>query len=302
MVSLEVSLCGLKLRNPTVLASGIRGNNAYLLIRAAKEGAGAVTSKSCSLLPREGHNNPTMMGCQPFMLNAIGLSNPGVDEEVEEIRIAVKRAGVPVIASIFAHSVEDFAKLASRISEAKPHMIEMNISCPNVHREGKMFSASPSDAASAVAAAREATSAPISAKLSPDVPNIGEIAAACVGAGANCITAVNTMGGMLIDAYARRPVLFNEYGGVSGPALKPIALKAVYSIRKAIGPDVPIIGTGGGASGLDAVEMIMAGATAVGVGSAVVLRRNAFREICNEMKAFMKENGYSKISQLKLES
>ncbi|MEM4634025.1 MAG: dihydroorotate dehydrogenase [Candidatus Anstonellaceae archaeon] len=297
---LETKLCGLRLRNPLVLASGIRGNSAHLLVRAAREGAGAVTSKSCSLLPREGHNNPTMLDYQGTMINAIGLSNPGVDEEIEEIKEAIKLAGVPVIASVFATTIEDFGEVVRRMSEAKPHMIELDISCPNVHREGRMFSCYASDAASVVAKAREATKIPLSVKLSPDVPNIGEIAKECVLAGADCITAINTVGGMLIDPFSRRAILHNWFGGVSGPTIKPIALKAVYLIRKAIGPEVPIIGTGGVCSGLDAVEMIMAGATAVGIGSGLVLRKQAFREIADEMKDFMKNNGYSSISQLKL--
>ncbi len=298
---LETSLCKNKMKNPLVLASGVRGSSAHLLIRAAKEGAGAVTSKSCSLSPREGHANPTMVNSADVMLNAIGLSNPGVEEEIEEIKKAVKEAGVPVIASIVAFSVKDFAEVAGRISEAKPHMIEVDVSCSNVHREGKMFASSAKDASDVASAVRGATKIPFSMKLSPDVADIGEIAKACVDSGADCITAINTVGGMYIDAYAKRGVLDSWFGGVSGPALKPIALKSVHLVRKAVGPGVPIIGTGGVASGLDAIEMIMAGATAVGVGTAVVLRKKVFSEIRGEMESFMKENGYSKLSQLKLE-
>jgi len=154
---------------------------------------------------------------------------------------------------------------------------------------------------SAAMALRKATKIPFSVKLSPDVPNIGEIAKACVESGADCITAVNTVGGMYIDAHARRGVLHNRFGGVSGPLLKPIALKCVYNVRKAVGPEVPIIGTGGVTTGLDAIEMIMAGATAVGVGTGVALRKDAFRAIASEMSAFMKQNKYSDISQLHLE-
>ncbi|HIH19422.1 TPA: dihydroorotate dehydrogenase [Candidatus Micrarchaeota archaeon] len=300
-MGLETQLCKMKLRNPTVLASGIRGNNAHLLIRAAKEGAGAVTSKSCSLAPREGHNNPTMINTPEAMLNAIGLSNPGVEEEIGEIRAAVMGAKVPVIASIVAFSIEDFGKVAERISEAAPHMIEVDAACPNTHREGRMFSACAQDAAAVAKAVEEATNIPFSMKLSPDVPNIGEIAQACVDAGADAITAINTMGGMYVDAYARRAVLHNWFGGVSGPALKPVALKAVYNIRKAVGPKIPIIGTGGISTGMDAIEMIMAGANAVGIGSAVVLRKNVFKGVCSEMSAFMKEKGYKRLYELKLE-
>ncbi|MFA6489495.1 MAG: dihydroorotate dehydrogenase [Candidatus Micrarchaeia archaeon] len=298
---LETSICGLKMKNPLVLASGIRGNSAHLLIRAAKEGAGAVTSKSCSLLPREGHSNPTMVDKNGVMLNAIGLSNPGVEEEITEISYAVKDAGVPIIASIVAFSVEDFAKVAERISEAAPHMIEVDAACPNTHSEGRMFSACVKDAVAVTKAVRKATKIPFSIKLSPDVPNIGQIAKACVDEGADCITAINTVGGMYIDAYAKKAVLHNWFGGISGPAIKPVALKSVYSIRQAVGPKVPIIGTGGVANGMDAIEMIMAGATAVGVGSALVLREKAFSGIADEMRAFMEENGYSGLSQLKLE-
>jgi len=298
---LETTLCGFKLKNPLVLASGVRGNSAHLLARAAKEGAGAVTSKSCSLSPREGHNNPTMLEQQGVMLNAIGLSNPGVEEEIGEIQTAVKEAGVPVIASVVAFSVEDFGRVAARISVAKPHMVEVDASCPNIEQGGKMFSSYLEDAAAVARCVRKATKLPFSVKLSPDVPNIGEIAAACVAEGAGCITAINTVGGMYVDPYSRRAVLHNWFGGVSGPAIKPVALKAVYNIRKAVGPKVQIIGTGGVSTGLDAIEMLMAGANAVGIGSGIVLRKNAFQEISEEMGSFMEENGYSKISQLKLD-
>jgi len=300
---LQTTLCGMTLENPLILASGIRGNTADLLIRAAREGAGAATSKSCSLLPREGHVNPTMVGADGVYMNAIGLSNPGVDEEIYEIRRAVKEAGIPIIASIYAREVPEFAKAASKIAEAKPHMIEVDISCPNVHREGAMFSSYAKDAAEVCVAVRDATSIPFSAKLSPDVPNIGEIARACVGSGAKCITAVNTIGGMYIDAHARRAVLSNGFGGISGAAIKPVALKAVYNIRRAIGDSVPIIGTGGISGGLDAIEMIMAGATAVGVGTAVALRKEKkpFAAIASEMQSFMKKEGFTKLQQLRLE-
>ncbi len=300
---LETTLCGIRLKNPLILASGIRGNSAGLLIRAGKEGAGAATSKSCSLSPREGHANPTMVDTQGAYMNAIGLSNPGVDEEIYEIREAVAKSGIPIIASIYAKDVRGFAGAAARISEAKPAMLEVDISCPNVHREGAMFSSYPKDAAEVCLAVRDATSIPFSAKLSPDVSNIGEIARACVASGASCITAINTVGGMYIDATARRAVLANAFGGISGPAIKPVALKSVYLIRKAIGEKVPIIGTGGVSSGIDAIEMLIAGATAVGVGTAIAQRKESapFAAIAKEMEAFMKKEGIGKLSNLKLQ-
>ena len=302
MSSLETTLCGIKLRNPLILASGIRGNSAGLLIRAGKEGAGAATSKSCSLLPREGHANPTMVDESGAYMNAIGLSNPGVDEEIYEIREAAAKAGIPIIASIVAGEVRDFAAVAARISEAKPAMIEVDISCPNVHREGAMFSSYAKDAAEVCVAVRDATPILFSVKLSPDVPNIGEIARACAGSGASCITAINTIGGMYIDAHARHAVLANSFGGISGSAIKPVALKAVYNIRRAVGDKVPIIGTGGVFTGIDAVEMLMAGATCVGVGTAIATRKEAapFKAIAAEMEAFMKKEGFKKLSDIKL--
>ncbi|MFA5930462.1 MAG: dihydroorotate dehydrogenase [Candidatus Micrarchaeia archaeon] len=303
MSILETTLCGIKLRNPLILASGIRGNSAGLLVRAGKEGAGAATSKSCSLLAREGHANPTMVDTQGVYMNAIGLSNPGVDEEIYEIREAVAKAGIPIIASIYAGEVRDFASVAARISEAKPAMLEVDISCPNVHREGAMFSSYTKDAAEVCVAVRDATSIPFSAKLSPDVPNIGEIARACIGSGASCITAINTIGGMYIDAHARHAVLANSFGGISGAAIKPVALKAVYNIRRAVGGKVPIIGTGGVFTGIDAVEMLMAGATCVGIGTAIAQRKEPapFKAIALEMEAFMKQEGFRKISDIKLQ-
>lgn len=301
MSDLSTTLAGVKLSNPLVLASGVRGNNAQLLIRAAKEGAGAVTSKSCSLQPREGHANPTAIAAPTYMLNAIGLSNPGVDAEVEEIKEAVKWAGVPVIASVFAGSVEDFADVAARIAIAKPAMIELDISCPNVHKEGEMFSSSADGAAGVTKAVKaKVKNIPISVKLAPNVPDIGSIAAECQKNGADCITAINTMPAMWIDVRAKRAVLANQYGGLSGPALLPIALRCVHSVRKAC-PSIPIIGGGGVTSGEDAARMLMAGATAVSVGSAVWYRGNAFGEIKQELAAFMKEESCHKLSDIKLE-
>jgi dihydroorotate dehydrogenase (NAD+) catalytic subunit len=206
---------------------------------------------------------------------------------------------VPVIASIFAGTVAEFATVARTINQAKPDLIEVNISCPNVGDEfGTPFAGSIESATEVTAAVRNAVEQPIAVKLAPNVPDIGRIAAAVVEAGADAITAVNTMPGMVIDAVAGRPVLSNRVGGISGPALKPVALRCVYQIAQAV--DVPIIGTGGVSSGRDAAEMIMAGATAVGVGSAVWYRGvDALGEIAAELSTFMDQEGYAKLEQLR---
>jgi dihydroorotate dehydrogenase (NAD+) catalytic subunit len=277
----------------------VRSNYADLLIRAAKEGAGAVTSKSCSLEPRPGHQNPTALIHGQVVMNAIGLSNPGVREESEQIRKAIKEAGVPVIASVFGKNAEEFCQAAKIMETSKPAMIELNISCPNVGREGRMFSADPAATEEIVRAVKKSVKLPVSAKLSPNVTDIAEIAIAAKKGGADAITAINCLSGMWIDAYAKKPYLANKQGGLSGPGIKPVALRCVWQIRQAV--DLPIIGGGGITTGTDAAEMLMAGATAVSIGSAVCYRKNAFAEINAELLEFMEKQGYSKISDIKME-
>jgi dihydroorotate dehydrogenase (NAD+) catalytic subunit len=298
MAKLEVKVAGVRMINPLVLAAGVRSNYSDLLIRAAKEGAGAVTSKSCSLEPRTGHPNPTGLMHGQIMLNAIGLSNPGAEEEAEQLKKAVKEAGVPVIASVFGKSVDEFAQVAKVIEKSRPAMIELNISCPNVHREGKMFSADPQATEEIARAVKKAVKLPVSVKLSPNVTDIAEIAVAAKKGGADAITAINAVSGMWIDARARKPYLANKVGGLTGPAIKPVALRCVYQIRQAV--DLPVIGGGGITTGIDAAEMLMAGATAVSVGSAVCYRKNAFAEINAELVEFMEKEGYTKVSDIRM--
>jgi dihydroorotate dehydrogenase (NAD+) catalytic subunit len=237
------------------------------------------------------------------LLNAIGLSNPGAEAEVPLLIAARERLaplGVPLIASVFAGTVAAFAQVARTVAAARPALIEVNISCPNVGDEfGTPFAGSPQSAAAVTEAVKRAVGdGPISVKLAPNVPDIARIAAACVEAGADALTAVNTMPGMLIDVEAGRPVLSNRVGGVSGPALKPVALRCVYALRRAV--DVPIIGTGGVTTGRDAAEMLMAGATAVGVGSAVWYRGvAALGEITQELAALMAHEGYATLAALR---
>jgi len=236
------------------------------------------------------------------VINAIGLTNPGCREEVpllRETRRRLRALGVPLFASVFAPSVEAFGEVARVIAEAEPDLIEVNISCPNVGSEfGTPFSASAKSAAEVTAVVRKAVKLPISIKLAPNVPEIGRIAQAVVSEGADALTAINTVPAMLIDAYAGKPVLKNATGGLSGAAIKPVALKAVWEIAQMV--RVPIIGTGGISSGLDAAEMIMAGATLVGVGSAVALEGPAvFSRIKSELEAFMIQEGYPDLASMR---
>ncbi len=299
---LSCRIAGISLRTPLVLASGIWGTSPALLERAARGGAGAVTAKTCTPRPRRGHKNPTAIDWGHGLINAMGLPNPGVEEELALLKEASRRLrplGVALIASISADTASDFASAAVLLQQAGPDMIELNVSCPNLGAEhGEMFAASAAAAAEVVAYVKAAVSLPCLVKLSPNVHDIGEIARAVVHAGADGITAINTMPGMLVDAESASAVLANETGGISGQALKPIALRCVYDIASAV--SVPIIGTGGVLCGVDAVEMILAGATAVGVESAVFYRgKDAFSLIRDELSAWLAGHGCSTVEGLR---
>jgi dihydroorotate dehydrogenase (NAD+) catalytic subunit len=299
---LAVDLCGVRLSNPLILAAGILGTGAELLERVAKAGAGAVTTKSCGPEPRAGHPNPTVLDWGHGLINAIGLANPGVEEMVTILKDAKDRLeplAVPLIASIFAEKVEGFAEVAHRVSKAEPDFIEVNISCPNVAAEfGRPFSADPDSAAAVTMAVKGMTHLPVIVKLSPNVTDIATIARAVAMAGADAIAAINTVAGMVIDVDCGQPILANRVGGLSGPAIRPIAVRCVYEIYQAV--DIPIIGLGGVVDGRDAVEMILAGATAVGVGSVAYYRGvDAFREIAQEIASFMIEHGHKTLADFK---
>jgi len=294
MAQLSTRFLNFTLPTPLVLASGIWGTTVSLLVRAAEAGCGAVTAKSCGPTPRAGHVNPSCLDWGHGLINAIGLANPGAQAEVELLRAAKARLqpmGVALIASIFAGPPEEFGTVAAVVAQAAPDLIEVNISCPNVHSEfGEPYAGDPDAAAEVTGYVKDAvqeTGIPVVIKLAPNVPSIGRIARAVVSAGADALCVINTMPGMVIDAESGQPILANRSGGLSGPALKPIALKCVYDVRKAC-PEIPIIGTGGVTTGLDAVEMLMAGATAVGVGSAIYYRGpSAISLICNELRAWL---------------
>lgn len=303
MIDLTVDLCGVPLCNPLVLASGIWGSCAETLLRAAREGAGAVTAKSCSLEPRQGHPNPTVLDWGPGLINAVGLPNPGAVEEriiLRQAKAGLAPLRVPLIASVFGHSQDAFCEAVSLVAEAAPDFIELNISCPNVESEfGQPFALDPLAAAGVTAAVRAVYDGRLLVKLSPNAPNIVEVARAVADAGADSLTAVNTLGpGMIIDVHAGRPVLSNRIGGISGAALRPVAVRCVYEITSAV--DIPVIGTGGVASGEHAMQMIMAGATAVGVGSALYAGGgNIFRRILSELERLMEQEGYTRLDEFR---
>lgn len=300
-MNLETIFCGVKFKNPLVLASGILGVTGASLKNAVKHGAGGVTTKSIWRQGHQGHSNPIIIANDHFMLNAVGLPDAGIEKAHIEIGNYLKNKPAPLIANIVESKIEYFAEVAEMVSALHPDIIEVNISCPNVEDEfGRPFACSVIDAAAVTAAVRKRTKLPIVIKLSPNVPNIAEIARAVVDAGADGICAINTVGpGMLIDLETREPILANKVGGISGPAIKPIAIKAVYDIHKAL-PKVPIIGTGGVLTGEDALEMIMVGATLVGMGTAVYYRDiQCFGLVADEMVKWGKAHGVKNLGEIR---
>ena len=306
-----VQFLGKQLPSPLVLASGIWGTTASLMTRAAMDGCGAVTAKSCGPAPRAGHVNPSCVAWEHGVINAIGLANPGVDEEVAllaKTKAALATTGTALIASIFAGAPEEFGEVAAKVAQGRPDFVEVNISCPNVHSEfGEPYAADPVAAAevtSQVIAGLARTTAakeriPVIVKLAPNVPSIARIAQAVVAAGADALCVINTMPGLLIDAESGQTILANRSGGISGPALKPIALKCVYDVFRAC-PNVPIIGTGGVTTGTDVVEMVMAGATLVGVGSAIYHRGpDAIQRIGAEVEQWLQNHSVDNLQQLR---
>jgi len=299
-MDLSIKLAGLKLKNPIILAAGLLGLSGKLLKRVAEAGAGAVTTKSIGVKPREGHPNPIIVEFDHGLLNAVGLSNPGYEEFKEEIKIA-KESNVPVIVSIFGENVDEFVLLAKEMEKAKADAIELNISCPNIapgEKIGEVIGKDPELSFEIVKAVKKKVKDPVITKLTPNVNDIKAIAEAVERAGTDVISAINTVGpGMMIDVETGKPVLANRFGGMSGPAIHPIAVKCVYDVYEVV--KIPIIGIGGIVNGKDAIEMMMAGASAVGIGSGIYYHGiDIFKRVCEEMKEFLESHGYSSLKEI----
>ncbi len=289
------------MQSPLVLASGILGLTASSMKRVVDNGCGAVTTKSFNLEARTGHKNPSIVPFEHGLLNAVGLSNPGVTESVKEIVHFKDVTDAPIFASIFGRTIDEYAEVAEKAVKAKPHLIEVNVSCPNVRSEfGTPFGDVLEDTAKITKIVKEMSGdIPVAIKLGPHGPGIARMAMVCEENGADAITAINTVGpGMLIDINVKKPVLANKTGGVSGPAILPIAVKSVYEVYKNV--SIPIIGTGGVTYWQDAVQMILAGASLISLGTAVYYEGiTVFDKINKGIDAYMEKNGYDFLEDIR---
>ncbi len=305
MANLSVEFCGVRFSNPIVLASGVLGVTADSMAQVVRNGAGGVTSKSLWCREHKGHPNPTIITTEHFMLNAVGLPDAGPEKAREEMARYREVSKAPMIANIVGGTMEEYVAIAKEVALMGPDLVEVNISCPNVEDEfGKPMACSIVKSAEVTALVKEALRSagaghlPVVVKLSPNVENIVSIAESVLDAGADGVTAINTVGpGMCINIETAQPILANRVGGLSGPAIKPLAVKYIYDIYKARA--CPIIGTGGVSTGRDAIEMMMAGATLVGVGTAVWLRgQEVFGKIVQEMNDWCDQNGVKELAEI----
>jgi dihydroorotate dehydrogenase (NAD+) catalytic subunit len=292
-----VTLAGLELRNPVMTASGTFGYGEEFSAYVDLERLGAFVTKGLSLRPRPGNPTPRIVETPGGMLNAIGLQNVGIDAFIEKKLPFIRAVDTPCIANFFGETVEEYGEMARRLDEL-PEIaaLEMNISCPNVKHGGIVFGSDPACAAEVVAACRKATGKPLIVKLSPNVTDIVALARACADAGADALSLINTLIGMAIDIGSRRPVLSNVTGGLSGPAIKPVALRMVWAVSRAV--KLPIVGVGGIMTASDAIEFILAGATAVQVGTASFIAPDAAQRIAEGMEAWMLSQGETDIRNL----
>ena len=293
---LVTEIVGLKLSSPTMLAAGILGLSGAFLKEIANAGVGAVVTKSIGLKSRLGYSNPSVVQVDCGLLNAMGLPNPGIHKFVEDIPEA-KTVRVPLIVSIFGFSLEEFAEVASYAAKAGADALELNVSCPHVEKTGSEIGQDPQLVKEVVKAVKKRVGKPVFVKLTPNVDDITEVAKAAVEGGADAITAINTVRAMAINVETAHPILANRIGGLSGPAIKPIAVRCVYEIYREV--NVPVVGCGGIATWRDAVEFMLAGASAVQVGTAIAFKGlEIFQSINHGVNQYLKKKGFRSIKDI----
>ncbi len=299
MADLSVTLAGVTLKNPIIPASGTFGYGREFADAYDLDLLGSFSWKGTTRDPRPGNPQPRIAETAAGMLNAVGLQNPGMEAVLrEEVPNIARIFHGPVIANVCGFSLEEYAENCRMLEDAEQvKILEVNISCPNVHAGGKNFGSDPESAAAVTRAVRAATKKPVFLKLSPNVTDIAEIAKACAGEGADGLCLINTLLGMRIDLNTKRPLLQNRTGGLSGPAVFPVALRMVWDVYEAV-PGLPIIGCGGAASAEDAAEMMLAGASAVEVGAANLRDPWACKTIIENLPGVCRRLGVDHISDL----
>lgn len=281
MPSLSVHVGGLDLCNPVLLAAGILGTTGASLCRAAEAGAGGVVTKSLGSAPRDGHPGPTIVHVECGLLNAMGLPNPSYRDFQDEIETA-RKGGVPVIASIFGSSAGEFAQIARGLNA---DAFELNLSCPHAEKYGSELGRYPDLVEAVTGSVKAASSVPVWVKLTPNTADILELGLAAQRGGADAVVAINTLKAMAIDIETGYPILGNRFGGLSGQAIRPVAVRAVYDLSSRL--EIPVIGVGGISSWEDAVEMIMAGASCIQVGTALMRGYGVFEEITSGLARYL---------------
>ena len=296
-MDLSIDFAGLSLRNPVLLASGTCNYGRELQALTDLSALGGIVTKTITPQQRGGNRPQRIVETSAGMLNSIGLQNPGLDDFIADKWPFLRELDTPIVVNITGHTIEEFGEMAARLEEVDGiAALEINISCPNVKAGGENFASNPAASAAVIKGVRSATRRPVIAKLSPNVTDIADIARAAEAAGADAVSLINTLVGMAIDIDKRRPLLGNITGGLSGPAIKPVALAMVWKVSQAV--QVPVMGLGGISSARDALEFIVAGASAVQVGTASFVNPNAGVEIVEEIRNYCVERGIEHIGDL----
>lgn len=295
-LNMAVNIGGLKLKNPVIAASGTFGFGREHSIFIDLNKLGGVSVKGLTLEPRQGNRPPRVAETPAGMLNSVGLQNPGVRAFVEKEIPFLRQYSAAIIANIAGNTIEEYCEMASILSDADIDAIELNVSCPNVKAGCVAFGNSPSGIGEITSQVRKYCSKPLIVKLTPNVGNIAEIAIAAEDAGADALSLINTLLGMAIDIETRRPILANNTGGLSGPAVKPVAVRMVYEVSRAV--KIPVIGMGGISNGNDAIEFLLAGACAVMVGTAGLIYPDACIKVCDGIEKYMQRHGFENVSDV----
>ena len=297
MINTKVNICGVELKNPVMTASGTFGSGREFSDFIDLSRLGAVVVKGVAAVPWKGNPAPRIAEVYGGMLNSVGLQNPGADWFIENDIPFLRQFDTKIIVNVCGHSVEEYENVVRKLQGQDIDMLELNISCPNVSEGGMSFGTDPKMAENVVNAVKKLADKPLIVKLTPNVTDITEIAKAAVSGGADALSLINTLTGMKIDIYRRKPVLQRKIGGMSGPAVKPVAVRMVYQVCKAV--DVPVIGMGGISNAEDALEFIMAGATGVSLGTANFIDPYATVKTVEGIEEYMEKYGISSLDEIR---